>query len=162
VRAASGIAPLGDGWIVVSDDGTHAAWLRGESVRRVRVLPPVDGHDLFDEASGTKHRKPDLIEGDAVEVADADLTPVYLAVAGALGLPPKDLNLEGACLVGSALRWFQRGHGQRVPSASIDVELAALLAALDVGDLPVRVPVGNARIHDLGEIAGIACPSPTR
>lgn len=61
VRAASAVVPLGDGHLVVSDDATHAAWLRpGEPATRVRLLPPVDGHDVFDEESGTKDLKPDL------------------------------------------------------------------------------------------------------
>src|SRR5688572_23626618 len=61
VRAASAVVPLGDGHLVVSDDVTHAAWFRrGGVVTRVRLLPSVEGHEEFDEASGTKHLKPDL------------------------------------------------------------------------------------------------------
>src|SRR3712207_8518336 len=36
VTAASGIAPLGDGWLVAQDDATSAAWLRGDHVVPVR------------------------------------------------------------------------------------------------------------------------------
>ena len=60
VRAASGIAPLGDGWLVAQDDATHGAWRRGDSITAVRLLPPVEGLDVFSEAEGTKHLKPDL------------------------------------------------------------------------------------------------------
>ena len=61
VRAASAVVPFGDGHLVVSDDTTHAAWFRpGAAATGVRLLPPVDGHELFDEESGTKHLKPDL------------------------------------------------------------------------------------------------------
>ena len=60
VTAASGIAPLGDGWLIAQDDATFAAWRRSDSVTLVRVLPPVDGHDRFSEAAGTKRLKPDL------------------------------------------------------------------------------------------------------
>lgn len=60
VTAASGIAPMGDGWLVAQDDATSAAWLRGDRARRVRVLPPVEGHDRFSEAEGTKLLKPDF------------------------------------------------------------------------------------------------------
>jgi uncharacterized protein DUF6910 len=60
VTAASGIAPFGDGWLIAQDDSTYAAWRRSGQVRRVRVLPPVDGLDRFSEAAGTKHLKPDL------------------------------------------------------------------------------------------------------
>ncbi|WP_347059799.1 hypothetical protein ABC795_04945 [Blastococcus sp. HT6-30] len=60
VTAASGVGPLGDGWLVVQDDGTFAAWCRPDTVTRLRVLPPVDGLDVFRESEGTKHLKPDL------------------------------------------------------------------------------------------------------
>ena len=60
VTAASGVAPLGDGWLIAQDDATFAAWRRGGSVVPVRVLPPVDGHDRFSTAAGTKQFKPDL------------------------------------------------------------------------------------------------------
>ena len=60
VTAASGVAPLGDGWLIAQDDATFAAWRRTDSVTPVRVLPPVEGHDSFSEAKGTKRLKPDL------------------------------------------------------------------------------------------------------
>ncbi|MGY1803678.1 DUF6910 family protein [Blastococcus sp. SYSU D00922] len=60
VTAASGIAPLGPGWLVAQDDATVAAWLHEERVAPVRLLPPVEGLDRFGEAAGTKHLKPDL------------------------------------------------------------------------------------------------------
>jgi hypothetical protein len=60
VTAASAIAPLGDGWLVAQDDSTSAAWWRAGDVAPVRLLPPVEGHDRFSEAAGTKRLKPDL------------------------------------------------------------------------------------------------------
>ncbi|WP_345770617.1 DUF6910 family protein [Blastococcus saxobsidens] len=60
VTAASGVAPLGEGWLIVQDDSVIAAWRRDDGVRPVRVLPAVEGHDTFSEAAGTKHLKPDL------------------------------------------------------------------------------------------------------
>ncbi len=71
VTAASGIAPLGDGWLVAQDDATHVAWQRPGGVVPVRVLPPVGGHDTFSEAAGTKGLKPDLEVACPVE-ADGD------------------------------------------------------------------------------------------
>ena len=69
VRAASAVVRLGDGRLVVSDDATHAAWFRpGVGPTRVRLLPPVEGHEVFDEQSGTKHLKPDLETACQVEV----------------------------------------------------------------------------------------------
>ena len=60
VRAASALAPLGGGWLVAQDDATHAAWVRGGSIERLRLLPPVEGHEVFGQAEGTQHLKPDL------------------------------------------------------------------------------------------------------
>lgn len=60
VRAASALARLGPGWLVAQDDATHAAWVRPDGVRRLRVLPPVDGLDSFSAAEGTRQHKPDL------------------------------------------------------------------------------------------------------
>ena len=68
VRAASAIVPLGDGRLVVSDDATRAGWFRDGAATRVRLLPPIEGHDVFDDASGTKHLKPDLESACQVEV----------------------------------------------------------------------------------------------
>lgn len=67
VRAASGVAPLGDGWLIAQDDAAHAAWLRSSGVERVRVVPAVQGHDVFSSAEGTKHLKPDLEAACPVE-----------------------------------------------------------------------------------------------
>lgn len=60
VRAASAVAPFGEGWLVLQDDSTYGAWIRADGVHRLRLLPPVDGIDVFDDASGTKHLKTDL------------------------------------------------------------------------------------------------------
>ncbi len=60
VRAASAVVGTPGGFLVVSDDATHAAWFRESSVTTVRLLPAVDGHELFSEATGTKHLKPDF------------------------------------------------------------------------------------------------------
>lgn len=71
VRAASAMARLGDGWLVAQDDSSHAAWVRPSSVAPVRVFPPVEGLDLFSEADGTKHLKPDVEAACEVRLADA-------------------------------------------------------------------------------------------
>lgn len=70
VRSASAIAALGDGWLIAQDDATHAAWLRGTSILPVRLVPPIEGHDVFSEAAGTKHLKPDLEAACAVRSPD--------------------------------------------------------------------------------------------
>ncbi|MBW6439239.1 hypothetical protein KZ829_36505 [Actinoplanes hulinensis] len=182
VRSASAIAPFGDGWLVVQDDATHAAWWRPDSITPVRVIDPIDGLDEFSEAAGTKHLKPDfeaacaLAGGQVLLLGSgsspnrmraslvgssgytvADLRPVYLAVAAALGLTEEQLNLEGACLVGDRLRWFQRGNlTAGAPSASADVDAVALLAAVRGEAPPDLVRVGEVRVHDLGDVDGVA------
>lgn len=60
VRAASAIVPFGDGWLVAQDDATHAAWRRPGGTTPIRVLPAVDGHEVFSSADDTKHLKPDF------------------------------------------------------------------------------------------------------
>src|SRR4029079_4624008 len=58
VRAASAVVGYGDGFLVVQDDATHAAWFVDGRATAVRLLPAVDGLEAFDEASATKHLKP--------------------------------------------------------------------------------------------------------
>jgi hypothetical protein len=140
VTAASAVAPLGDGWLVAQDDSTSAAWLRDGSVTPLRLLPPVEGHDRFSEAAGTKRLKPDLevacpaeVDGEPavlllgsgstarrtrgvlVRAHDgrpvaAELGPLYALVARRLGLDDGQLNLEGASRHGGTVRWFNRGN----------------------------------------------------
>jgi len=191
VRAASAVVPLGDGHLVVSDDATFAAWFRpGRPVARVGILPPVEGHEVFDEESGTKELKPDLEAACAVEVdgtpavlllgsgssprrmrwcllrpddADGvgvevvDMAEAYARVASALGVAPDVLNLEGACVVGGALRWFHRGlPAAGLPSGSVDLGLHEAVGAVrgEVGAAELRV---TRPVHyDLGTADGVA------
>jgi hypothetical protein len=188
VTAASGIAPFGDGWLIAQDDATFAAWLRPDRVVPVRLLPPVDGHDRFSEAAGTKRLKPDLeaacpaevdggpavlllgsgstsrrmrgvlvrlTDGEAI-VAAGDLGPLYERVAQHLGVPLEHLNLEGASRHGTTVRWFNRGNlAAGVRSASVDLPLAELVAAvLGHGGAPA-VPLGQPRRYALGEVEGV-------
>jgi hypothetical protein len=189
VRAASAIARLGDGWLIAQDDATHAVWRRPTTTTAVRVMPPVDGHDTFSAAAGTKHLKPDLeaacevtvdgrrgvlllgsgstparmraslvlLEPAGPRFVAADLTPLYQTVARTMGIDATHLNLEGACRHGDRLRWFQRGNAAvGAPSASVDVDLAALLDAVGGNATATPVAVGHARRYDLGRVAGVA------
>src|SRR5215510_2437391 len=153
VRAASGIARYAAGWLVVQDDATHGCVWSDGSGQALRLLPPVAGLDTFEEASGTKALKPDL-EAVVGLPSGAVLAPLYAAVTAALGIPTDQLNLEGACVVGDVLRWFQRGlPSAGAPTASVDLSLDALLAAAAGG--PLDVPVLGTHTYDLGEIAGV-------
>ena len=191
VRAASGVARLGDGWLVVQDDATHGAWCRPAGIESLRILPPVDGHDYFSTSAANKHLKPDF---EAVVALDGqgegrvlvlgsgstparmraalvtslqrrgqstvvDLSDVYVAVAGLLGVGIAELNLEGACIVGRQLRWFNRGNVRAgVPSASVDVDVDALLAVFaGTGSRDQVVHSLSGRLwYDLGEVAGVS------
>lgn len=182
VRAASAIAPFGDGWLIVQDDATHAAWLRPGSVTAVRVVEPVGGLEMFSAADGTKHLKPDFEAACAVpdgvlllgsgstrarmrvslvtsgpSFTVADLAPTYQRVATALGIRVDQLNLEGACLIGDRLRWFHRGNAAAgTPTACLDVDAAAMLAAVHGAAAADQVPVGDVRRYDLGHVGGVA------
>ena len=188
VRAASAVVPLGDGFLVVQDDATHGAWFRAGSTSVVRLLPAVDGLDLFEETSGTKHLKPDFEAACTLEAVGepavlmlgsgslgarmrwsvlrfvagqpeaqvADVTSLYADVAAALSVPPDVLNMEGACVVGGALRWFHRGlPSAGVPAGSVDLEPAAAVAAALGTISPRDVTVRSPRHYDLGEVHGV-------
>jgi hypothetical protein len=189
VRAASAVARLGDGQLIAQDDATHAAWLRDDgTVTAVRLLPPVEGLDVFEEASGTKHLKPDLeaacqvnadgtpavlllgsgssqlrmrsslvrLDGGEAWTVVTDLAPLYGSVVDALGIEHDQLNMEGACVVGSSLRWFFRGMPSAgLPTASVDLDLERLLAAVTQGADASTVPVSAARHYDLGDVQGV-------
>jgi hypothetical protein len=182
VRAASAVAAFGDGWLVAQDDATHAAWLRPGTVTPVRVVDPVDGLEVFSSAAGTKHLKPDfeaacavpggevlmlgsgssparmrasLVGGDGFVVAG--LRPLYLAIAAALGLREDQLNLEGACLIGDRLRWFQRANlAAGAPTASADIDASALLAAVRGETASDKIDIHDVRRYDLGTVGGVA------
>jgi hypothetical protein len=184
VRAASAIAHFGTGWLIAQDDATHAAWWRDGAVTPVRLLPPVEGHDVFDSASGNKHLKPDLeaatemhIDGESAVLllgsgsasermraslmrldqgqprsTVTDLSPLYAKVAKLLGVvEPDELNMEGACVVGDSLRWFQRGLPHAgLPTASVDLDLSTLIEAVAHGGDVSAIEASDLRTYDLG------------
>jgi len=184
VRAASAVVPFGDGWLIAQDDATHAAWRRTGPAQRIRVLPPIEGHDTFSDAEGTKHLKPDLeaafetsegvlllgsgstparmracrvrLEEGAPAFAVADITAWYGLVAETLDIAPDHINLEGACPLGGSLRWFNRGNPRAgIASASVDVELSALVRSVTEGADAPRDAVGDPRSYALGEVDGV-------
>ncbi len=93
-------------------------------------------------------------DGPRSEVTE--LGPLYTRVADVLGVTPDHLNLEGACRLGDRLRWFNRGNaGAGLPSASVDLDLAGLVAAVTGAGAPGDIGVGNPLLHDLGSVAGV-------
>ena len=121
----------------VTSDGAPAALLLGSGSTPQRMRSA-----LVDLAGGVPRARV------------ADLSPFYAAVTRALGIPADQLNLEGACIVGGRLGWFNRGLPHAgLPSARVDLELAAVLAAAlgEASDAEVL------EVHplDLGEVNGV-------
>ena len=95
-----------------------------------------------------------LNHGTGFDVVGLD--PLYYRVAEALGIGVDLLNLEGACRTGETFRWFNRGNlTAGFPSASVDLAVAELVAALTGPLAPEEVKVANRRVYDLGDIDGV-------
>jgi hypothetical protein len=96
-----------------------------------------------------------LVDGEPV-ATDADLSPLYERTAGELGLPTDQLNLEGAARHEDRVRWFQRGNlAAGITSASVDLSLEALVAAVLGRSPAAEVPVGRPLRYDLGVVEGV-------
>ena len=126
VTAASAIAPLGDGWLIASDDATSAAWQRPGGTTPVRVLPPVEGHDRFSEAAGTKRLKPDL---EVACPAEVDGEPAVLL----LGSGSTDRRMRGVLV--------RLVHGQPVAQAA---ELGPLYGTVAAA---LGIPAGQLNLE---------------
>ncbi|WP_182377515.1 hypothetical protein [Nocardioides sp. WS12] len=97
-----------------------------------------------------------VLEDGQPGVTVTDMTPLYATVAEQLQVDPDVLNLEGSCLVGGKLRWFHRGlPAAGMPSGSVDLDLAQVLAAMTGQLLPQAVEVTSSRSYDLGQSHGI-------
>ena len=116
VRAASGVARFGSGWLVVQDDGTHAALVPADGPAvPLRIFPPVEGLDHFGEHDGTKHLKPDLeaaceltVDGvPAVVVLGSGSTPARRR--GALILATDPATGGSGSDPGPAVHWADLG-----------------------------------------------------
>ncbi|WP_030438043.1 DUF6910 family protein [Actinoplanes subtropicus] len=116
---------------------------------------PVDGAEaalLLGSGSSPARMRSSLLRLDvagAPYFEVSDLSEVYRAVAAAMGLAEEQLNLEGACVLGDTLRWFQRANvAVGAPSVCADVALTALLAG--------TAAIGPVRHYDLGRVRGVA------
>lgn len=134
LEAAFVVPPVvrdGEGAVVLLGSGSSPARVRG------CLLRPPDPRDAA----------PPLV---------ADLAALYATVARSLDIDADLLNLEGACVAGDVLRWFQRGLPDAgVPTASVDLDVRTLLAALRGEAHPADVPVTGARRYDLGSARGV-------
>ncbi|SDF17958.1 hypothetical protein SAMN05660662_1214 [Blastococcus aurantiacus] len=96
-----------------------------------------------------------LVDGEPVATA-ANLAPLYEHAAALLDVPVDQLNLEGAARHEDRVRWFQRGNLHAgIASASVELSLEALVAAVLGRAAAAEVRVGRPLRYDLGEIEGV-------
>ncbi len=126
VRAASGIARFGSGWLVVQDDGTHAAVVPPEGpADPLRIFPPVEGLDHFAEHDGTKHLKPDLEA--ACELVVGGVSAVVVLGSGSTAARCRGAlvlasGLDG--VAGPAVHWADLEPLYRRATAVLGLDLA--------------------------------------
>ncbi len=120
----------------------------------------IDGSEgvliLGSGSSGARTRASLIVaDEDGPPFRVAELAAIYQDVAAALGLRTDQLNLEGACVIGDRLRWFQRANvAAGAPTMCLDLSLAGLLAA--TGGSANRTDIGRVRHYDLGHIQQVA------
>src|SRR5262245_1398589 len=175
VRAASGIAWVGDELAIVQDDASFLAMGRpGELFRSIALPRGPGGRRRFEVALGNKYDKFDLETCVATDerllafgsgslpireriaslsvtnggVAMIDAASFYAELRAAENFSGGQLNIEGAAIVGDVLRLFQRST-----PASVDVDLGTFISWLDgTGSLPT---LANVRRYELGDVSGI-------
>jgi hypothetical protein len=120
----------------------------------------IDGSEgvliLGSGSSGARTRASLIVaDEDGPRFRVAELAAIYHDVAAAMGLRTDQLNLEGACVIGDRLRWFQRANvAAGAPTMCLDLSLAGLLAA--TGGSANRTDIGRVRHYDLGHIQQVA------
>jgi len=185
VRAGSAVRRWGERFVVVQDD-VHALALVDPRTGQCTAVPlprGADGRRTFGESTGNKGFKMDLeacvVLGDGrlvvlgsgskgprervvvvtpeLEVRVIEAGELYGMLRREVGFAGSELNLEGAAVVGGAVRFFQRGNGAprgelQPVDATGELELGAFARWLDGGPLP---PLERVRPVDLGETAGV-------
>lgn len=152
------LPPRRDNQTFSEADGTK--WLKPDLETACAVGPEI-GDTVLLLGSGSLPARMDGVlvrhTGNGTPTTrSADLTVLYERVRTVLQLDADRVNLEGACVVGERLRWFQRGHPRSgVPSASIDVDLPGLLAVFDGDGDPDGIAVGRVRHYHLGKLDGM-------
>ncbi|HEV7587404.1 MAG TPA: hypothetical protein VGO40_04685 [Longimicrobium sp.] len=100
------------------------------------------------------------VESDGADAREIDASALYANFHAAREFSGSELNVEGAAIVGGALRLFNRGNGAprgelRPVNASCGLDLAALLAWLrDPASMPLP-RLSDVVQYDLGAIAGV-------
>ncbi len=141
VRAASGLARVGDALFVVQDDASFVAVRRGERVDAITLPAGAGGRRRFEVALGNKKDKLDLecaviveLDGrphvlalgsgstpvrETIAIVDAsswavrlrNASELYAALRAERAFSGSELNVEGAVVAEGVLRLFQRGNG---------------------------------------------------
>ena len=170
VRAASGIAPYGAGWLVVQDDATHACVWRDGTGTPLRLVPAgarattTSRRPAAPRRSSPTSRRSWRCPTAASLALGSGSTPARMRCGAALGGAPvrRGRRPDAALRPGgrgarrnagpaeprgrlrawaTTLRWFQRGlPSAGAPTASVDLDLDALLGAV-AGGAPAAVRV---------------------
>ncbi len=179
----------GGHWIAQDDANFLAIRGADGAVTALALPAAADGRRLFSERDGNKKLKMDLEAAallpdgrlcafgsgsrkarTRIVVIDArppagpttrmfEASALYEALAACPAFAGAELNLEGAVVVGSKLRLFNRGNGndeakgQVATDASVDIDIAAFQAYLDgVGKRP---PLRAVVRYQLGTLGGV-------
>jgi hypothetical protein len=176
VRAASGLALVGDVLHVIQDDVAYVARVDARTLAPIDAIAiPVEGARRFEEKLGNRLAKPDLeacvvlddeligLGSGTVDVRERvirvragvaamlDGAALYGAVRAAIG---SAINLEGAARVGDELWLFHRGNtGPDDPGPAVArLPIEAFRAWRDRGEPPAVTAVDH---YDLGATGGV-------
>jgi hypothetical protein len=175
VRAASGLALIGDVLHVIQDDAAYVARVDARTLAAIDVLEiPVAGARRFEDVLGNRLDKPDFeacveLDGELLAfgsgtvasrervvrlrdgaAAVGDGSAVFAAVRAAIGAA---INIEGAAIAGDELWLLHRGNtGPADPGPAVArLPLGSVRAWLGGGEPPVVAAVDR---YDLGTTGG--------
>jgi hypothetical protein len=184
LSAASALVSNGPNVLVVADDDLMLdsyATATGRRVDRIRLLDRTlptaadarkaakpdfealtwlpDGRLLVLGSGSTERRQtgvvlapPSSVDGPPRAPREVDLTPLY----GALRARLPHLNIEGAAVASAdTLVLLSRGGAGR-DNAAVELDLHALLGALDAGAPLGRALVRDVQVVELGSLEGVA------
>lgn len=129
------------------------------------VVPIEEGVDrLIAFGSGSSSMREKVLVVDfTVDELDARLVEangLYKEFRARTGFSGSELNIEGACIVGGTVRFFQRGNGgatdELLPvDATCDVDLMQLLSYLDAPESRAIPSIGDVHVYDLNQIENV-------
>lgn len=129
------------------------------------VVPIEEGVDrlvAFGSGSSSMREKVLVVDFTAEDL-DAqlvDASSLYKEFRARTGFSGSELNIEGACIVGGTVRFFQRGNGSAsgdLPAidATCDVDLMQLLSYLDAPQARDIPSIGDVHVYDLNQIENV-------